>query len=710
MRRDNDSNPASSRNPASPKNAASPKNDARTSTRIAPNRERLRGRTLLAAALLGAVLVAACAWWLLSEKPKPVDPARSTAVSVEEIPTAPAPITPTPSAPSETSAAPAALAYRAGESLLYTYRHDRSIRFESAVIEGLIESGAKAGADSDADEANTETPAAPTAVEPIDFAVSAQGKLRVRVYTEDASGWNLGFILESSKFELHSPQADKLERKKSIEKDMREEVLVAIDRSGGIRDIVAAASILPEARNFWKDLLAGFQIQLPEDAAAKTWTKIESDMTGDYVAKYERESEDRISKSKDAYLRVHGQDEKTTRVELEGSTTIELSRIIRSIAGSESAKITSTGGKIGSELEFSFELIENGFDERSADQAQEIVAALREGVRMIVGPGEVTATEDEEVAALDAIPALLDELVELHAKGGAGSVNEAALMARIVDLIRREPKVVKTLLEKLQANSATDELAAVILGALGAAGTEAAQGGLLSVFSSPDWSESRRYTALTSLAQVETPSAEVFDGLEKLHAERGALSTNALLLLGAMASRVKDTDSARYEAIRDEILELAETSSRSVDPETRSDLLTLSAVKNLRLAETPEFVVDLYRTGDDIARLEIMDYLEFTHDERANDLLLRALEQDSSDVVRAAAAAELPDPAREVELERLGELATSDRSIEVRKAVVAGLAERASTEPPVVDLLADVAERSDSEEIRNLATAAIEGL
>lgn len=548
------------------------------------------------------------------------------------------------------------------------------------------------------------------APEPLGFAVAVRGRLHVAVYSEDADVWTLGFRLDKTQLQFKTDQAGRPDRTQDLEREMRAEVLVSMEKSGRIRDFVTPESMSVEASNFWIDLLASFQVELPAKAGEASWTANESDTTGDYIATYRRANPKKpgeIVKSKGEYVHLHGQEEPPEAITFDASSAIELERVVRSIHGTEKLSLSSGGSEIESDVEVSFELVENAADPRILHRSRLVQDEIRDGARRVIGAAESPVSQEDGVPPVQTIATALDGLIALHRSGGAGSADEAALMAKIVDLIRRDPAVVAVVLERLQSNEATDELAAVLLGALGAAGTEAAQSGLVEVFASANWDESRRFTALTALAQVEEPTPLVFESLEALRAEETELAANALLLLGAMGSRVRTSDPARFAEVRDELLELGSTLPGASDLESHREVLILEALKNVRLESTPTFIERLYESGDDIARAEVVSYFEHTFDERANDILFRAIAQDPSESVRAAAAAVLPSAERGIELAIIEGIVASDPSVEVRKAAVRTLAERAQSEREVVDLLANIAETNDSDEVRAIAAEAV---
>ncbi|HLU50024.1 MAG TPA: HEAT repeat domain-containing protein, partial [Planctomycetota bacterium] len=581
--------------------------------------------------------------------------------------------------------------YRVGESLTYRYEHSRLVSTKITAFEGLGGEG--------------ETPVAP-----IDFGVHVRGQLHVAVYAEDADGWTLGFRLEKARLELRAEKAERPDDARDLEREMREEILVSVERSGRIRDFTAPATMTAEASNFWRDLLSVFQVDVPADPTKDTWTTTETDMTGEYVATYRRASTSTpasIVKSKTRYARIHGQNSAPDHMRIESTCEIELERVIRSIHGSETLELASDGIDVESSVAYSIELQDARADEAIARRARETIDALRDAPRRTIGSAELAVAEDDNVDPLQSIGSTIDQLIALHRAGGSDSSDEAALMAKIVDLVRRDPRVVTEILDRLQSPEATDELAAVLLGALGAAGTAEAQEGLVAVFASPEWPESRRFTAITALAQVEAPTPFLFDSLEQLRAANGELAGNALLLLGAMGSRVSESDPERYGALRDQILELATSATRAADSDGGGAIVFLEAAKNLRLGTTPELIEAIYRDGDDLLRLEAIGFVEHTFDDRANELLRHALAADSSAGIRAAAAQSLAQAERRVEIELIEEIVATDPSLEVRKAVVTALAERARADERAAEALATIAESNDASEVRELAAAAL---
>jgi hypothetical protein len=210
---------------------------------------------------------------------------------------------------------------------------------------------------------------------------------------------------------------------------------------------------------------------------------------------------------------------------------------------------------------------------------------------------------------------------------------------------------------------------------------------------------------MLSFSEVEAPIADVDELLVAMHEDGSALSPSALLLMGAVGNRVRESDPERFDEIRGYVEEkIFEGSSRE------EQLTALEALGNLGPEATPEYVEQLIHSDDVDLRGTAVRTLRDTFDERSDWLLANTVREDPSDEVRVAAVEILAENGQRGERgaahELLDEALRTDASEDVRKSALAGMNVVAT--PESRESIAWVAANDTSEELRAMATAMVE--
>jgi hypothetical protein len=536
----------------------------------------------------------------------------------------------------------------------------------------------------------------------LDFEIRLVTRLRIRVYEETDRHWQLGFDLENPRVTIDAGRAGTEQSAKEFAAALEGEVLVEMEKSGRIARVFCPEDMDIQGRNHWRHLLARWQLILPESETIGEWKTQERDGIGDYKGIYARRPADsgvEVTKRRE-YVSPHFSTEGS--VELQGGASVLLEGTVRRLWGRESLSIDTPGlaQPVVSESAFDFRL-ESQATQSPADLATRI-QRLRVGHDALeLGPGQVDPPpfEDQEIP----LPERLSRLEQLLDARGGQTAGETELMADLVEVLRRSEQAVAAVLERLALEPCSDDLASVLLGALGAAGTAPAQLGIMSVATSDEWPLARRQTALFALAQVTQPVAGVFKDLETLHAVGETVSGNALLLLGAMADRVRDSEPQRFQHALAYITEVARIAERFAEQDPQEIIIGLGAIANVGPHSTPDIVEVVAKSQDPNVRLAAVESMGRIFDDAAASLLGDRLRGDTAEVVRAAAARLLASLERQTNLQLLATHLASEPSEEVRRALVMGLNERASSESAAYELLEKVAMRDPVEGVRTLA-------
>ncbi|MBN1422787.1 MAG: HEAT repeat domain-containing protein [Planctomycetes bacterium] len=511
-------------------------------------------------------------------------------------------------------------AFRAGDVLRYRVWQERTIALSAA----LPESGA------DAEGPQT-----------AGLRALFSGDLVVRVRDADPDGWVMGFEVADVRAAVAPLEGDAWTEREDLPQAVSGEVLASMERSGRIRGLFFPDGLTVECRNIWRDLLAQWQIVLPDDADQTEWTAIEEDTTGEYVAHYVRQGEGEetaIEKAKTEYTRMSGEGgtDLARTAAVAGTIAIRLDPLPVRIEGDEMLVVEAEGVTRGANARtvFVFERTSYARDEGLAAAGGSMCRALHGAAGTTIGAAEqadgATLAAADEGDVEGALRALLAGLDGLDPK----TPEAIDRMVRLVAILERFPQAAREVLAALADPSATDGEAALLLGALGAAGTEEAQRALEGIFTGADWTEARREGALIAFGQVESPIPDIDGSLISLYEDGGDLSGSSLLVLAAAGERVRERDPVRHEMIRDYVA--ANAGRLGLSPAER--IVALDAIGNAGMERTPPVVEEAFLDPDPIVRCAAARALVRTFDATADELLIQAIRHDPSEEVRAAAA------------------------------------------------------------------------
>ena len=532
------------------------------------------------------------------------------------------------------------------------------------------------------------------------------GILSLRVYEELAAGWMLGFEFSEVETIVESAEVPGLEPATELSQEMNVELLALLEPSGRFRKLVFPSAMGPDARNSVKDLLALFQVILPGDESKTEWKTEEEDTTGTYLASYRRKKNENgtgIIKTRLGYTSVEAAEtigeSMEAMTESDGRTEILLDPLPVSIVGAQRLWITLDGPAQGMSsvvtCRFEREELARSVYPSSGPAAERLLAAAGTTLRAEPRP------ESEALSLAADVPDTVEILRDIRGlinESGIESATAATAMAQLVEAIKRDDKAVVAVLEKLAEASCGEDEASLLIGALGAAGTVAAQDGLEEIITAGNSPVERQEIALFAFAQVESPREGIDETLRDIYEEKGELWNTSLLLLGAVGDRVRSSDPERFEMTADYLLEAYRSAG-----ERGERAAILESIGNLALEATPREVAEAYADTSDRIRRAAVRSLRRTFDSAAEEILLHAFESDTSEAVRAAAAktlAEFPHEADDGFLRRSLPGETSER---VRRDLLAGLARRERFDDGARDLVDWIAGNDPSSDIRDYA-------
>lgn len=577
------------------------------------------------------------------------------------------------------------LGFRKGETLVYSFTQNRTIRLRPGNIAAFKLTDPKVSA--------------------VEMRVKQSGDLIVRVYEEMDQGWVIGFELLNARVVLASNQVSAGKEFERLGEEMKGEMLAWVLKSGRIQKLGEANQMSPEARNQWRDILARWQVVLADDVKDLAWTRTEEDTTGSYVASYARTGAaipSEITKRKQHYLTFRGgsQASFTGASVIQGSTVIEVQPYQKLIEGRERMHITALG--VDTDVIFAFRLKSASIDSRIDQTVSASRVALIELIPASsswADAGQNSKGSKKAGAASGNIKDEIARLKQLYAEGKAGTPEEVNVLSKIADIIKSNDTSVDTVLAALAHAEPKSDLASALTGVLGSAGTPTAQLGLLAIATSKDWPHPMKQMALFSFAQVTQPVREVETWLQSLHEQQGALSKNAVMVLGAMGDRLRDTDPQRFNSIAQYVLD----ASNQRDLPKDQQIILLNAIGNLGPNEVPRFVQISLKNDDSIVRQEAVESLQRIQNDVARKLVLDSLKNDPIDNVRATAAKTLANSTWQGATDELMGLVNNDQSTQVRQEALIGLKRSFDENPRIVDLFQRVSERDRSPEVRELA-------
>ena len=578
----------------------------------------------------------------------------------------------TPTTPSEVMAR--LVRYSPGDELTYHFRRRHRVGFRSEGSGALASPGA--------------------------LQSFMSGRLQIRVYEATDDDYLMGFETHDLRLAMGHDELPQTLSADEVGVELADEVLVSVSRQGRLGAIAFPGELSDLSRNSWRDLLASWQVVLP-DVETDSWESTEDDTTGCCLYQYALE-DDLIVKIRDHYVAVRN----TAGLPLTGGTHTEGVTEI-TLADHQPTRITgdatlqlpiADGRTLTATWEFELSRL-------SATRNPDLAASGLEARRRFesASPTTLAAVDLPEADALPVpsepeVRALLAEIRDIIARLTVRSPEAVAAMARLADFMRASPRAVELAFAELSQAPGKDPFSSLVLGAMGAAGTEAVQEALRDVFDSRAWPDTRRVAALFALAQVTDPTGDIDDTLRRIASAADPCAATSLLVLGAVADRVRDqperrgTIHAELEGMLDD---------PRVSPARR--LLAVEALGNLGPEKLPALFPELYARGDAALRRATLRALRRTGSADATRFLTDAALGDASEKLRQEALTILGDGKREGGIHALAEIVFEGKTPSLRRRALDSLVQRLDEEPSIREVVAWVVDSDPADELRSHA-------
>lgn len=271
--------------------------------------------------------------------------------------------------------------------------------------------------------------------------------------------------------------------------------------------------------------------------------------------------------------------------------------------------------------------------------------------------------------------------------------------------MKLQPEVAREIEQAVRAGM-EQRIGDMLLSALGAAGTEAAQEVLATMRRDAGLTAALRTSATLSLFQVAQPNARVLTDLAGDIADAGELTGDnamAMLLLGALAPRAGEVRVAGNTALQ--ALLAFEGKARQQD---RLDLW-LGALGNVGTTDVLPHAQRLVGHAQDSVRGAAYRALRHVHTPAARALLAQGL-ADESPAVRADVVGALGEHKSAGASAPLISTARNDADPAVRRASQRALARFAKQDGPARQALAELAHSDPDQETRAAAQELLRGL
>jgi HEAT repeat protein len=311
--------------------------------------------------------------------------------------------------------------------------------------------------------------------------------------------------------------------------------------SGALERVEVDPSTSDVGGGLVRALAASTQLVWP-NAGAVAWESRETDATGAYVAGYRRDGDD-VLRTKLRYEGLAGGVDGDVAVTATTSYHLDAAGSPDAIDAREELAVSAGGIQVASRSTTVLAL--------EGTRVVAVEAIDRAGL-VAVGASAGAASGPADDRRIVAGATLPDLLAELAASDDDHTMTDVA--HRLEALLRLEPDVADDVAAQLHAPP-DDRTASVLLGALGNAGTKAAQAALVDTLGAADLASGVRADAAIAMTLVEEPGHDVTAALTRsLDADAAELRSASGLALGTIARRLPATDAARRRAIVDELL------------------------------------------------------------------------------------------------------------------------------------------------------------
>lgn len=545
------------------------------------------------------------------------------------------------------------------------------------------------------------------------FRIAITATLGLAVVQADALAVRVEAVLTAPQIEIGALAG---EEKRRLLELLATPSYLQLSPTGQLRGLRLLRGHSAFSRGVLRALLSSLQYVRPEPQAVapSSWTSRELDATGEYEARYQRAADGRsCRKERLRYLqvstaqgllkvsslgRLHG----GLQVQYELDPAADGLAQVQALRGEETLQIDPGPGmpQVQSEGSFALRYLSSQPLTDAAARADRALGDDYELIAMALAEQDPQSERrsDEQLLAGASFPDLLSQLSRLNATSD-GAVR-AELLSRLAALLRLQPEVAAQAQKAVQSG-ASEATTRTLLGALGAAGTGAAQASLVGLAENRALSADVRSNAVAMLGLGEHPSDATMGALSQLsHDREGDVRGTAALALGnaALAQRRAGAVGEAEQAVDELLAGLAAATTED------EQILYLQALGNSGDARALPAIQRVLSAGGEELRSAAVTALRFITAEAVDGLIAATLRGDPSVRVRRSAvfAASFRPPL--LMLPVLQQAVLRDPEARVRSEIVPVLG-RSLSLPGVVSTLQALAKNDADAEVRQAAAA-----
>jgi HEAT repeat protein len=537
-----------------------------------------------------------------------------------------------------------------------------------------------------------------------------QGEWNVGVVTVEAERVNVRVNLKTSTFQLSVEGNDALppDVRRAMTAALELPFFLTLDKSGLVELTHFEENVDDLTRGILRTLVASSQFVV-RGPLTQTWRAEELDTTGQYLAVYQRQTQNRVEKKKQAYthlatpegLQPMGSDVQATQYT---SAVFELGEDVwtQSLQDKEHLEMDTGDGmpRVFNDLELSLRLLERRMDPTLKGSLEARYGLLSTATmasfqgraqdpmqhyRQILG----NRTFDELIQALRSLPE--DEKARDDARTQVMEQLRALFMLK-PDEALKVPDILRTGMPQIAASP--------MLGALSAASTPAAIHSLSTASGDQSLSHDVRMDAVSALGMAGEPNREGVDALRNLSRDQDPmLRDTASLAFGNAAFQMNDDDARGAEAL---VHELKNNYRSASTPEQQA--LALRAIGNTRAPDTLDTIREALRSNATQVRQAAMEALRNIPGPEADRLLSERLLMDPATQVRRSAVFACGFRPLGTLIPALRQALQKDVSDGVRSDIVNLLGTVRGAVPETLLLLQWASQNDPHPEIRRMAT------
>ncbi|MBD2080227.1 HEAT repeat domain-containing protein [Leptolyngbya sp. FACHB-17] len=506
------------------------------------------------------------------------------------------------------------------------------------------------------------------------------------------------------------------EQSQLIQKDLAQDIFAEVDAQGKILSVRFDPNMSNIAQSFARSLLASTQFVTAKSPTVSTWETQEDDPNGQYIAQY-RSTFDQFQKSKLRYLQPDKKPRSTKLTPIitpQGQLTakfdIKAGRLL-SLSGKETQSFEVSKKKIGQSettlnLSYSAQTQLNATDLAALQKASASRQTQAIALSYTIPEEEAEAKIQRQQLGESTLESLLSELDALS-KSPDKAQNTTDLYLKIKALIYLKPETSAAFAQRILKSEATPAMQLVV-GALSAVGHSQAQAALVQIINSQTQDWKTLAALIPSLATVKSPTPETIALLSNFafNSDNSQVASTAQLALGTAAHNLLESAPNRANSIADRFVERLQKSQSSDD--IKQNLLVLG---NIGSARSLDAITKLTNSPQAEIRAIAVSSLRLIPEPTIDRRLTQTLQSDTEEAVRAEAAVALGF--REMSPENYQsqkQAIQSDKSVKVRMALLRNLWQVQAQFPEVQQIVKQLAEKDESEEVREAASSLLSTL